>query len=150
MYNYIVKKLVKKSFGLVNERRFAELGESLAPNVKHSFAGSHALGGIRNDKAALMAWFERLGRVMPKLHITVNQITVEGWPDNTLAIVRWTATAVLANGDPYINKGAHFVTLKWGKITEFDVYEDSLAVYNGLEKQYLSGIEEAHAPQIIS
>jgi ketosteroid isomerase-like protein len=150
MYHYIVKKLVKKSFGLVNERRFDELVKGMALNVKHSFAGDHALGGVRNDQAAIKVWMERLGRVMPNLQINVNRIDLKGLPNNTLAIVRWTATATLENGDPYLNKGVHFITLKWGKVTELDVYEDSLAVYDGLEKQYASGIKEAKAPQIIS
>ncbi|MBC8112458.1 MAG: nuclear transport factor 2 family protein, partial [Verrucomicrobia bacterium] len=69
---------------------------------------------------------------------------------NTLAIARWVGTATLENGDPYLNKGVHFITIKWGKLTELEVYEDSYAVYNGLEKQYQSGIVEAKAPQIIS
>jgi ketosteroid isomerase-like protein len=150
MYNYIVKQLVKKSFGLVNERRFDELVNSMALNVRHSFAGDHALGGIRHDQAAVRVWLGRLGRIMQTLHITVNNIDVKGLPHNTLAIVRWTATATLENGDPYLNKGVHFITLKWGKVVNLDVYEDTLAVYNGLAAQYKSGIEEAHAPQIIS
>ncbi|MGI4728989.1 MAG: nuclear transport factor 2 family protein [Janthinobacterium lividum] len=150
MYHYIVKQLVKKSFGLVNERRFDELVKGTVLNVKHSFAGDHAMGGVRNDQAAFKAWLERLARVTPNLFITVNKINVEGWPNNTLAIVRWTATATMENGDPYLNKGVHFITLKWGKVTEIDVYEDTLVVYRGLEKQYAFGIKEARAPQIIS
>lgn len=150
MYHYIVKKLIKKSFGLVNDRRFTELTKGMALNVKHSFAGDHALGGVRHDVAAVKSWLERLGRLMPRLYININNIVVKGLPQDTLAIVRWTATATLENGDPYLNKGVHFITLKWGKATELDVYEDTLAVYNGLEKQYQSGILEAKAPQIIS
>lgn len=150
MYHYIVKQLVKKSFGLVNERRFDELVKAMALNVRHRFAGDHALGGIRNDQAAVRAWLGRLARLTPNLTITVNTIHVEGWPHHTLAIVRWTATATLLNGDPCLNKGVHFITLKWGKVTQLDVYEDTLVVYNGLEKQYAAGIDEAHDPQISS
>ena len=150
MHNYIVKQLVKKSFGLVNDRRFDELVKGMALNVRHSFAGDHAMGGVRNDQAGVRAWLGRLARVTPNLHLTVTNINVEGWPNNTLATVRWTATATLENGDPYVNKGVHFITLKWGKVTELDVYEDTLVVYNGLEKQYQAGIKEAKAPQIVS
>jgi len=53
MYNYIVKQQVKKSFGLVNERRFDELVNDMVLNVRHSFAGDHALGGVRHDQAAV-------------------------------------------------------------------------------------------------
>ncbi|MCK8495437.1 nuclear transport factor 2 family protein [Spirosoma sp. RP8] len=150
MYHYFVKQQVKKSFELVNQRRFSELINDMVLNVRHSFAGDHALGGVRNDQAAVKAWLERLARVTPNLNITIHHINVEGWPHNTLAIVRWTATATLENGDPYVNKGVHFITLKWGKVVELDVHEDTLTVYNGLEKQYQAGIQEAKAPQIIS
>ncbi|RYZ80090.1 MAG: nuclear transport factor 2 family protein [Moraxellaceae bacterium] len=108
MYNYIVKQLVKKSFTLVNERRFDELVKSMVLNVRHSFAGDHALGGVRHDQAAVRAWLGRLARLTPNLHITVNNIVVKGLPHNTLAIVRWTATATLLNGDSYVNKGVHY------------------------------------------
>ncbi|PRY42896.1 ketosteroid isomerase-like protein [Spirosoma oryzae] len=150
MYNYIVKQLVKKSFGMVNERRFDELVNGMALNIRHSFAGDHALGGVRHDQAAVRAWLGRLSRIMPTLHITIERVDVKGLPHNTLAIVRWTATATLANGEPYLNKGVHFITLKWGKAINIDVYEDTLAVFNGLEAQFQAGIAEAHAPQIIS
>jgi ketosteroid isomerase-like protein len=150
MYHYIVKQLATRSFAMVNDRRFDELIKGMALNVRHRFAGDHALGGVRNDQAAVKAWFERLARVLPNLYITVDDIRVEGWPNNTLAIVRWTGTATLENGDLYVNRGVHFITLKWGKVTELDVYEDSLVVYLGLEVQYAAGIKEARAPQIIS
>ncbi|MBC8110000.1 MAG: nuclear transport factor 2 family protein [Verrucomicrobia bacterium] len=150
MYHYIVKKLVQKSFKLLNERKFDELTKPLAQDVKHSFAGDHALGGVRHDLAAFKAWLDRLGRIMPKLQINIVNIIVKGWPYDTLAIVRWVGTATLENGDPYLNKGVHFITIKWGKLTELEVYEDSQAVSNGLEKQYQSGILEAKALQIIS
>lgn len=150
MYNYIVKQQVKKSFGLVNERRFDELVNDMVLNVRHSFAGDQALGGVRHDQAAVRVWLGRLARIMPTLHLTVTDIDVTGLPHHTLAIVRWTATATLETGEPYLNKGVHFITLRWGKVVSIDVYEDTLAVYNGLEAQFQAGIDEAHAPQIIS
>ncbi len=108
------------------------------------------MGGVRHDVAAVKSWLERLARLTPNLYITVTDIKVKGLPHNTLAIVRWTATATLLNGDSYINKGVHLVTLKWGKVTELDVYEDTKVVSDGLDKQFASGITEAKAPQIIS
>lgn len=150
MYHYFVKKLVRKSFKLLNEHNYAQLTKPLASDVKHTFSGDHALGGVRHDLTAFKSWLERLGRVMPKLRINVVNIVVKGLPNNTLAIARWIGTATLENGDHYLNTGVHFITIKWGKLTELEVYEDSQAVHNGLEKQYQSGILEAKSPQILS
>ncbi len=105
MYNKIIKNKVRKSFDLVNNHRHAELVATMVSDVRHSFAGSHALGGTRNNKASVQQWLERLGRVMPNLKVTVGNVAVKGWPHNTLAIVRWTVDATLQNGKPYQNRG---------------------------------------------
>jgi len=122
----------------------------MALDVHHRFAGDHALGGSRNDRAAVTAWLERLGRLMPNLQLTITNIIVDGWPNNTRAVVQWDATATLKNGEPYQNRGVHIIKVKWGKAVSLDVYEDSQTVANALEKQFQSGIEEAKAGQIIS
>jgi ketosteroid isomerase-like protein len=150
MYHYIIKNKARASFQLVNDHRYAELVNGMALNVRHSFSGDHSLGGIRNDQAAVKEWLERLGRLLPDLKLTVTKIYVEGWPNNTLAIVQWTAVATLKNGEYYRNKGVHFITLKWGTLVELNIYEDSQAVASALEKQYQSGVKEAKAPPIIS
>ena len=77
-------------------------------------------------------------------------IQVKGTPAKTLVIARWTATCQLLNGESYINKGVHFITLKWGKAVKFDVYEDTKTVSHGLDIQFESGIKEAKAPKIES
>jgi ketosteroid isomerase-like protein len=146
-----VKKLVMQSFDHVNNRRWDELLKSLAPNVHHSFAGAHSLGGQRHDKETLRRWFERLGRVMPALQIKVNSIWVKGFPWHTTVFVQWTATATLLNGDSsYYNRGIHVITLRWGKAYIFDVFEDSQEVARGLKIQAAAGLEEAVADPIIS
>lgn len=150
MYGNIIKNKVRKSFDLVNEHSYAELVGTMASDVRHSFAGNHALGGTRNNKASVQQWLERLGRVMPNLKVTVINIVVKGWPHNTLAIVRWRVDATLQNGKPYQNRGAHFITLHWGKVKSIEVYEDSQAVAAAMEQQFTEGIEEAKAAPIVS
>lgn len=150
MYNALIKYNIKKAFQQVNAHQYAEVANGLALNVKHHFSGTHALGGTRHDQAAVNQWFDRVGRLLPDLKLTITNVVVKGWPNNTLVIARWTAAATLQNGDAYRNDGVHFVTLKWGKITEMTVFEDSQAVANALEKQYESGLKEAKAGPIIS
>jgi ketosteroid isomerase-like protein len=150
MYNAIIKSNIKKAFQLLNDHNYLQLSKGLSLNIHHHFSGDHALGGTRNDQAAVKEWFDRVGRLLPNLKLTVNNIIVRGWPNNTLAIVQWQANATLKDGSEYLNDGVHFIRVKWGKITEMNVYEDSQAVANALEKQFQSGIVEAKATQIIS
>jgi len=150
MYNSIIKYNIKKAFQFVNDHNYADVAKGLSPTIRHHFSGDHALGGTRHNLAAVNEWFERVGRVFPDLKLTITNIVVKGWPNNTLTIVQWTAAAPLVDGDAYSNHGVHFVKIKWGKITDMTVYEDSQAVANALAKQYESGIKEAKAEQIVS
>ena len=46
----------------------------------HRFGGVHAIGGERHDGDTLRLWFERLARVLPNLHLKINNIWVKGPP----------------------------------------------------------------------
>ena len=98
LYSYIVKKRIRQTFDHVNNHRWVEAVKAVAPHVHHRVSGTHALAGERHDKEALRRWFERLGRVLPNLHIKVNNIWVMGWPWHTTVFAQWDGTATLLNG----------------------------------------------------
>jgi ketosteroid isomerase-like protein len=150
-YHYIIKGFVRKNFKCVQEHRYDEVLNGVSDKqLEHTFAGDNCLGGTRRDKESLKRWFERVGTVLPDLKFEITDIQVKGTPAKTLVIARWIATCNLLNGDPYLNKGVHFITLKWGKAVKFDVYEDTQTVSHGLELQFQAGIKEAKAPKIES
>ena len=91
LYSYIVEKEIRKTFDHVNNHRWDEALKAVASHVHHRVSGAHALGGERHDKKALRRWFERLGRVLPTLQITVNNIWVTGWPWHTTVFAQWDA-----------------------------------------------------------
>jgi ketosteroid isomerase-like protein len=150
LYSAIVKKRIRQSFDDVNNHRWDELLGSIAPNVHHSFLGSHAIGGRRHDSATLRRWFERLARVLPDLQLEINDIWVKGPPWNTTVVVQWDGAATLLNGGPYVQHAVHIITLRWGKIHELDVFEDSQEVARALAAQAAAGLEEAAAEPIVS
>lgn len=150
-YHSIIKGKVRQQFTYVNEHKYDELLKGVSDEtLEHAFAGDHSLGGKRHDKVNLKKWFERLGTVLPDLKLEISDIQIKGGPNNTLAIVRWKATCILLNGEPYTNYGAHFITIKWGKAVKFDVYEDTKTVSHGLDVQFEAGIKEAKAQKIES
>ena len=151
LYSYFVKRLVRRSFDDVNNHRWDEAVKAVAPYVHHRVPGAHALGGERHNKEDLRRWFERLGRVLPNLHLKINNIWVKGWPWHTTVFVQWDGTATLLDGDAsYFNRGLHVITLRWGKVCALDVFEDSQEVARGLAAQAAAGLEEAVAEQIVS
>ncbi|OSI70356.1 hypothetical protein BSZ21_11480 [Bradyrhizobium canariense] len=149
MYSYIVEQEIRKTFDHVNNHRWDEAVKAVAPHIHHRVSGHHALGGERHDKAALRRWFERLGRVLPTLHIRVNNVWVKGWPWNTTVFVEWDGTATLLDGS-YVNRGLHVFTLRWGRVHALEEFQDSQEAARGLDAQAAAGLKEAAAQPIVS
>ena len=150
MYHAIVKRRIRQAFEQVNRHRWDDLMRSIAPDVHHRFGGVHAIGGERHDRETLRRWFERLARVLPNLHLETKKIWVEGWPWHTMVFVQWDGTATLLNGGGYSQHAIHVITLRWGKIHELDVFEDSQEVARALVVQAAAGLDEAAAQPILS
>lgn len=150
LYSYIVKKEIRKTFDHVNNHRWDEAVKAAAPHVHHRVSGIHALAGERHSKEALRRWFERLGRVLPDLRIKVNNVWVKGWPWHTTVFAQWDGTATLLNGDPYVNRGLHVFTLRWGRLHALEEFQDSQAAAHALTAQAAAGLKEAGAEPIVS
>ena len=54
------------------------------------------------------------------------------------------------NGGGYFQHAIHVITLRWGKIADLDVFEDSQEVARALGVQAAAGLEEAVAEPILS
>jgi ketosteroid isomerase-like protein len=147
MYAKIVERICRKAFLAVNRQDYGVLLSMCDPLIVHRFGGSHALGGTRHTRDGLRLWFARLGRIVPSLTLTIDDIWVKGGPWKTTAIVRWTSTGTPLDGELYDNHGVHIVQMRWGKAVSIDANEDSQAVANLLRRQAACGIEEAIAPR---
>lgn len=150
MYARIMERNARGAFEAVNRHDYDAFNGLCLSDVKHRFGGDHALGGTRHTLAALRLWFERLGRVMPKLQLDVDKVWVKGWPWDTTVIARWTATAKPLDGESYANHGVHIIGMRWLKIISIDANEDGQVVDAVLKRQAACGIDEALAPPIKS
>jgi ketosteroid isomerase-like protein len=150
VYHAIVRRIARRNFELVNDRDFETLLASCDDRIHHRFGGDHALGGERHDKEALRRWFERLVAVTPTLRLHVDDVWVSGGPWNTVATIRWRATAELPDGGAYRNHGVHIVRMRWGRAVEIDANEDSQAVAAALQQWGAAGATEAFAAPITS
>jgi ketosteroid isomerase-like protein len=150
VYHAIVKRIAKRNFERVNDHDYEAVLKSCASNINHRFGGHHPLGGERHDKEALRRWFDRLAILCPTLKLTVRDVWVKGWPNDTTIVIRWTATQALPDNSPYSNHGVHIVKMRWGKILEIDANEDSQVVAESMDVFAAAGIQEALAEPILS
>jgi ketosteroid isomerase-like protein len=148
IYRAVVKRKARGIFAALGAGEWERTTGDLAADVHHTFPGDNALGGERHSRAAMEAWFERLYRLIPELTFEVHEVAVRGWPWDTAVAVQWTDRGVGADGTAYVNEGAHWIRLRWGKGVEVHAYLDTEKVTRLLEGMAAAGVEEASAPPI--
>jgi ketosteroid isomerase-like protein len=109
------------------------------------FWGEHALGGRLEGKELIRQWFQRLFRVFPDLELRPEAIVVNGWPWNTVIATRFVVSATLPGGRPYVNNGMQFIRLRWGRVVEDFLYEDTAVLSSALAEIAAGGTAEASA-----
>jgi ketosteroid isomerase-like protein len=131
----------------MNEHDYEVVLAQLAPRFAITFIGDTTLGGTRTTINAQRAWFERLFRLFPDAQFQLTGVAVDGPPWNTRIAGVFTIRATV-DGAPYTNVFAQFVRLRWGRITEYTIYEDSLRFWRAAQEMAARGVTEATAAAI--
>jgi ketosteroid isomerase-like protein len=148
MYHSIVRRRTEAMFARLSRGEWQAVSGALAENVWHVFPGQHPLGGERHTRAGVGRWLERLGRLFPGHDFRVHRVVSRGWPWRTWVAVQWSAELRPAVGAPYENHGAHWIQIRWGKVTSFHGYLDTQLIATACEEMARAGIAEAGAPPI--
>jgi len=148
MHHFIARRVAGWAFDRLSERDAHALLRRCSEDLHHSFAGDHALGGVRNSKRAFADWLERLFRLFPELSFELRAILVEGPPWNMIVGVLWTDRGKTADGFEYRNHGAHELNIRWGKLVSLRAHLDTQHLSRVLGRMTDNGIAEAAAPPI--
>lgn len=148
MYHAIVRRRTRRIFEQLTDGEWDAIAGQLAPDVHHVFPGDNALGGERWTRAAARDWFDRLGRLFPGHRFEVHRVMAGGWPWSTWVAIEWTAQLRPQVGEHYVNRGTHWVHIKWGKATAFHAYLDTQLIAAACQAMAARGVEEAAAAPI--
>lgn len=148
MYHWIVRQKVQKTFSYLNQHDYETVVNTFAPGIVHSFAGDSALGGTRRSQTTAKLWYQRLFRLFPDLCFQVKNVVISGLPWDTKVAVQFRVELTPPNAEPFYNEVAQFLHIKWGKITEMYLYEDTDKLSGLLKYLTNHGIEEASAAPI--
>lgn len=150
VYHSIVKRNLLRSFEALNRGDFDFVTKQFREQgVSHWFSGeNHPMAGFRTTKASILLWYERLQRLMPDLHFTIEKVAVSGFPWNTTAMLEWTDTLTDREGTRYSNRGVHVIQIAWGKVTSLEVFCDIEYLQGYFAALRSQGVEEAGAAPI--
>ena len=146
MYRLIVKLRLRKSFRRLSRRDYEPIVKLFGPSSRLLFSGDHALGGERRGADGARQWFGEVYRLFPDLRLEPQAVIVNGWPWNTVAATRFTVSAGGVDGSPYRNEGMQFLRLRWGRVVEDLLFEDTLKLEAELRRRAGQEVTAAVAP----
>jgi hypothetical protein len=85
----------------------------------------------------------RLYSYFPGIQFTIYKVIVQGWPWNTLVATRLSIAAPRSDGSAYLNEAMQFLRLRWGKVVEDRLYEDTYKLVNELQERQPLGHNHA-------
>ena len=108
------------------------------------FVGETPLGADLEGLPQIRRWFARFQRLLPSPRFEIQRLVVAGplW-NQTLA--SHVCIRSVVDGEPYQNQFGHFLTLRWGKIVEDVILEDTQKWERACRRLAAAGVEEASA-----
>jgi ketosteroid isomerase-like protein len=134
VYKFIVKRIVRRMFAGLSAGNYEPIVKQFGPRSRFYFAGDHALGGERHGPQEVREWFQLVLRLFPGLRIEPRDVVVNGWPWNTVIATRLDISSTRPGGREYRNEGMQLLRLRWGRIAEDLIYEDTLRLQEELER----------------
>lgn len=151
MYHDIVKKNLLRSSEALNQGDYEFVTKQFRSDATHWFSGeNHPLSGLRTKNEDILAWYDRLHRLMPDLKFEIEKVSVSGLPNNTVAFLEWTDTLSDREGKVYSNRGVHVIGISWGKVVSLEVFCDTEYLKGYFQALINQGVKEASAKPIVS
>jgi len=124
MYAAILRRILERAIAAGRAGDIEPLLRNYADDVEFHFHGNNSWATHTTGKAAVEAWLRRFAKVGLQVH--PEEIVVKGPPWNTRAYIRFNDHLDAPGGERvYENRGVIFGRARWGKVTYYEVFEDT-------------------------
>lgn len=149
LVRHITFAIYRRGLGQVERGDFDALLRQFDDRCRLRFIGDTPLGADVCTRADVLRWFQRFGRLLPNPRFEIQRVLTSGppWRQQLAAHVLIRATLL---GEPYENQFAHFITLRWGKVIDDLILEDTQMWDRACQRLTAAGIEEAGAQPVAS
>lgn len=124
MLSWLAKKLIAH---VMAKTRSGDIRPTLMldrPDIRFTFPGTNSWSGTINGKDGHRRWLERLVRVGVKTE--PDEVLAGGPPWNSTVCIRGRSWWDNQEGERiYSNRFVIWAHLKWGRLKEYEVYEDT-------------------------
>jgi ketosteroid isomerase-like protein len=148
MYAFIVEHKLRAVFAALSRGNATPMLDGLASSFEYRFEGDSPISGLRNSRASMALWWERLYRLFPGLQFEIREVAVLGPPWNTRIHVVMDFVVPHEPDGPYRNIVMQFMRMRWGKIHHIHTLEDTQRCSRYLAWSQSQGRSESHAAPI--
>lgn len=146
-YRAFVRSRVRHGFRLLSTGQLDALAAQFTPDAVFSFPGEHRLGGERRGPQAIRAWFDETRRLFPDFRVEPRTILVQGGPRRTRVATQFDVYATFPDGAPYRNTGMQLLELRWGRVRQDRLFEDTQLIAAALDRlPQLGMVEDTQTP----
>ena len=138
MYRAIVAARTRAIWKRINARDIDAPVGMAAEEMRFTFVGDTPLGASFTGREKFRAWFEAMFERFPGIAFEVRDVAVAGWPWHTRVALRLGISMTLADGTDYENEAVQWITLRWGKMLDDWVIEDTLALADACRRQEIA------------
>lgn len=128
VYHYVVTRIVRGIWDRVNAGDLDAPWRMAAPDMRFAVVGDTVIGGTWEGRDALRDWLHAFADRFARLQIQVEDVAVSGWPWDTRVAVRLVVDGTMTDGTRYRNDATQWLTLRWGRMTDDWVLEDTKVV----------------------
>lgn len=125
MLNWIAGKMVARSMEAIREGDIGPTVAMYAEDVKFRFPGKNSFAPGAGNKQELEDWLGRFVRL--GLQIYPDEVVLTGFPwKQTIAVRGHIHLDDATDGRVYENRYVIWGQMRWGKMREYEVYEDTV------------------------
>lgn len=138
LYAWAVRSMLRRNLRHLREGDLEPLFSTYADDIRFVFPGHTSWAGEFRGREEVERWVRRVYQV--GLRLEPHEMLVAGPPWDTTVCLRFTDRCTAADGTiVYTNQGMFFGKVAWGKITSYEIHEDTEKVV-ALDK-YVASLE---------
>jgi ketosteroid isomerase-like protein len=127
LYAWTVRFMLRRNLGRLRAGDVGPLFGTYAEDIRFVLPGRHSWAGDYRGEDEVERWMRRFVRV--GLQLELQEILVTGPAWNTTVCLRFTDQRTAPDGDVvYANRGMIFGKISWGRVTYYEVHEDTQKV----------------------
>jgi ketosteroid isomerase-like protein len=124
MLSWLAKKVISRNMAASRGGDIRPTLRMEAEDVRFTFPGDNSWSGEIRGKAEVERWLQRFARV--GIQAFPDEVVATGFPWNTTVCIRGHDYLHSPRGEPvYENRFVIWGRMSWGRIKEYEVYEDT-------------------------